>query len=219
MTVLSSHTLPCTAGAWLPNGKTLLTASLDSSLIHWDLRSSQPIFKSSIFCPAGTPDLDPSIHGITTMSIAPNGQIAACGSSNGLVKTVNLSNGNVVGRFTGHDEGESIEALLFVDVLGGQGGGKGVVLVSGGTDGKGFVWDIATGRVRAELKHDVSTGPSRVLALSMTDTMAGTHHITRCSPYTSSPPRHVRICRLFAQDMGCTYRYDNGRAQGSSGRR
>jgi ribosome assembly protein SQT1 len=62
----------------------------------------------------------------------------------------------VVGKLDGHAEGESIEALAFVDLLGGAGGGKGVVLVSGGTDGKGFVWDVATGRVRAELKHDVS---------------------------------------------------------------
>jgi ribosome assembly protein SQT1 len=61
----------------------------------------------------------------------------------------------------GHGEGESVEALAFVDLLGGAGsGGKGVVLVSGGTDGKGFVWDVATGRVRAELKHDVSFFPT-----------------------------------------------------------
>lgn len=156
MTVLSGHTLPCTAGSWLPSGKTLLTTSLDSTLIHWDPRSSVPLFKSSIFCPPNSPDIDPSIHGITHLAIAPNGQIAACGSSNGLVKTISVSNGNVVGRLTGHDEGESVEALVFVDLLAGQGGGKGVVLVSGGTDGKGFVWDLATGRVRAELKHDVS---------------------------------------------------------------
>lgn len=156
MTVLSGHTLPCTAGVWLPSGKSLLTTSLDSTLIHWDPRSSTPIFKSSIFCPPNSPEVDPEIHGITNLAIAPNGQIAACGSSNGLVKTVNISNGNVVGRLTGHNESESVEALVFVDLLAGQGGGKGVVLVSGGTDGKGFVWDLATGRVRAELKHDVS---------------------------------------------------------------
>lgn len=154
MTVLTGHTLPTTAGAWLPSGKTLLTVSADSTLIHWDPRSSQPLFKSSIFTAPNNPDLDPEVHGITTLAVAPNGQIAACGSGNGLVKTVNLANGNVVGRLTGHNEGESVEALVFVDVLGGQGGGKGVVLVSGGTDGKGFVWDLATGRVRAELKHD-----------------------------------------------------------------
>lgn len=63
----------------------------------------------------------------------------------------------MVNTLEGHREGESVEALQFVDVLGGAGGGRGLVLVSGGTDGKGFVWDIATGRVRAELMHDVST--------------------------------------------------------------
>jgi len=156
MGVLSGHTLPCTAGAWLPSGKTLVTASADSTLIHWDPRTSSPIFKSSIFCAPGSDQLDPELHGITALAIAPNGQIAACGSNNGLVKTVNLADGKVVGKLTGHDEGESVEALVFVDVLGGQGGGKGVVLVSGATDGKGFVWDLATGRVRAEIKHDVS---------------------------------------------------------------
>jgi ribosome assembly protein SQT1 len=108
--------------------------------------------------------MDPDVHGITTLAIAPNGQIAAVGSGNGLVKTVNLADGKSVGRFTGHEEGESIEALIFVDLLNGAGGGKGVVLVSGGTDGKGFVWDLASGRVRSELKHDVSRAePSRAL--------------------------------------------------------
>lgn len=217
MGVLSSHTLPSSAGAWLPNGKTLLTSSLDSTLIHWDPRTSQPIFKSSIFCPPNTPDLDPSVHGITTMTISPNGQIAACGSSNGLVKTVNLSNGNVVGRLTGHDEGESVEALLFVDVLGGQGGGKGVVLVSGGTDGKGFVWDTATSRVRAELKHDVSRLTTfRSLAPTALIIPLGTNHFTRCSPFTTPPSSHFRLGRFDPQDVGRPYRHLDSRAQRSS---
>lgn len=76
------------------------------------------------------------------------------GGSNGGVKLVNLSKGDVVTTLQGHAEGESVEALVFVDLLAGAGGGKGVVLVSGGTDGKGFVWDVATGRVRAELSHE-----------------------------------------------------------------
>lgn len=157
MTVLSSHTFSVTAGLFPPSGRNLLTASLDSSLILWDPRESSPVFKSSIFTSANNPMLDPSIHGITALAVSPNGQLAAAGSANGLVKIIALPAGNTVGTFAGHAEGESVEALVFVDVLGGAaGGGKGVVLVSGGTDGKGFVWDVATGRVRAELKHDVS---------------------------------------------------------------
>jgi ribosome assembly protein SQT1 len=156
MTVLSGHTMPVTAGVFPPPaGRQLLTASLDSSLILWNPTTSMPMFKTSVFCAANA-EMDPAEHGITALAVNPAGTIAAVGSAAGKVKLVSLPKGDVVGTLEGHAEGESIEALEFVDLLGGAGGGKGVVLVSGGTDGKGFVWDVATGRVRAELKHDVS---------------------------------------------------------------
>ncbi|KAK8850403.1 hypothetical protein IAR55_004321 [Kwoniella newhampshirensis] len=156
LSVMSSHTFPCTMGVFPPPlGRQLLTASLDSSLVLWDPRTSVPIFKTSIFIPANHHALDPSVHGITSLAVSPNGQIAAVGGANGRVKLVNLAKGDVISTLIGHAEGESVEALVFVDLLGGAaGGGKGVVVVSGATDGRGFVWDVATGRVRAELKHD-----------------------------------------------------------------
>ncbi|WVQ95588.1 hypothetical protein IAU59_002685 [Kwoniella sp. CBS 9459] len=156
LTVLSAHTMPSTTGLFPPPlGRQLLTASLDSTLILWDPRTSSPVWKTSIFTPPNSPELDPAEHGITSLAVSPNGQIAAVGSSSGKVKLVNLTKGDTLGNLVGHAEGESIEALVFVDLLGGAaGGGKGVVCVSGATDGKGFVWDVATGRVRAELQHD-----------------------------------------------------------------
>ena len=156
MTVLSSHTLSTTCGLFPPPlGRQLLTTSLDSTLILWEISTSTPVFKSSIFTAPNSPDLDPATDGITALAISPNGQIAAVGGAAGGVKLVNLPKGDVVSSLAGHAEGESVEALVFVDLLNGQGGGKGVVLVSGGTDGKSFVWDVNTGRVRAELHHDV----------------------------------------------------------------
>ena len=158
LTVLSSHTLPSTAGFFPPPlGRQLLTTSLDSTLILWEVNSSAPIFKTSIFCPPNSAEMDPATHGITSLAVSLNGQLAAVGGANGLVKLVSLAKGDVVATLQGHIEGDSVEALVFVDLLSGAGGGKGVVLVSGGTDGKGFVWDVATGRVRAELRHDVSS--------------------------------------------------------------
>ncbi|WWD20585.1 hypothetical protein CI109_105061 [Kwoniella shandongensis] len=156
LAVMSSHTFPSTVGVFPPPlGRQLLTASLDSTLILWDPRTSTPIFKTSMFIPANHSELDPSVHGITSLAVSPNGQIAAVGSANGRVRLVNLAKGDIISTLIGHAEGESVEALVFVDLLGGAaGGGKGVVVVSGATDGKGFVWDVATGRVRAELKHD-----------------------------------------------------------------
>ena len=157
MTVLTSHTFPVTCGIFPPpNGRQLLTASLDSTLILWDVSSSTPAWKSFIFCPPHFTDVDPAEHGITALAVSPNGQIAAVGGAAGGVKIVGLAKGDVVATLTGHGEGESVEALVFIDLLNGAGGGKGVVLVSGGVDGKGFVWDVNTGRVRAELAHDVS---------------------------------------------------------------
>ncbi|OCF78470.1 ribosome assembly protein SQT1 [Kwoniella mangroviensis CBS 8886] len=158
LTVLSSHTMSSTSGLFPPPaGRQLLTASLDSSLILWDPRTSVPVWKSSMFTAANSPELDPSEHGITSLAVSPNGQIAAVGSASGKVKLVNLTNGSTLNTLVGHPEGESIEALVFVDLLGGAaGGGKGVVCVSGATDGKGLVWDVHTGRVRAELKHEES---------------------------------------------------------------
>ncbi|KAK4688276.1 ribosome assembly protein SQT1, partial [Tremellales sp. Uapishka_1] len=154
MTVLSSHTDSCSAGLFPAPYKSLLTASLDSTLILWDPRTSQSLFKTSIFCPPNSPNLDPTVHGITALAVSPDGKLAAVGSNNGSVRLVNLPKGDIVGRLEGHAEGESVEALEFVDLLNGAGGGKGVVVVSGGTDGRGFVWDVATARVRAEIKHD-----------------------------------------------------------------
>ena len=100
--------------------------------------------------------MDPASHGITALAVSPNGQLAAVGGASGLVKLINLTAGNTVNTFKGHTEGESVEALQFIDVLGGAGGGKGLLLITGGTDGKGFVFDVASGRARAELKQDVS---------------------------------------------------------------
>lgn len=156
MAVLSSHTYPTTSGVFTESPGGILTTSEDSTLILWDPRTSSPVWKTSVFAHANVMELDPSVAGITALAVSPNGQLAAVGSANGLVKLVNVARGDVIARLEGHKEGDSVEALVFVDLLAGAGGGKGVVLVSGGTDGKGFVWDVATGRVRAELQHDVS---------------------------------------------------------------
>lgn len=158
MTVLSGHTMPVTAGEFPPpNGRQLLTASLDSTLILWNPTAGTPMFKLPVFCGDNASELDPSVDGITALAVSPNGALAAVGSAGGEVKLISLPKGDIVSKLEGHSEGESVEALVFVDLLGGAGGGKGTVLVSGGVDGKGFVWDVHTGRVRAELKHDVST--------------------------------------------------------------
>lgn len=76
------------------------------------------------------------------------------GGVNGGVRVVSLTKGDVVGGLEGHREGESVEAVQFVD-LAGAGAGSGTV-VTGGTDGKACIWDLSTMRLRATLEHEVS---------------------------------------------------------------
>jgi len=243
ITVLSSHTLAATCGLFPPPlGRQLLTTSLDSTLILWEISSSTPIFKSSIFSPPNNPEQDPAESGITSLAIAPNGQICAVGSAHGLVKVVGLEKGNVVATLKGHGYGESVEALKFVDLLNGAGGGKGVVLVSGGTDGKGFVWDVTTGRVRAELTHDVSvlsrssssSSPSasypftcfchtlRTMCMWRNANLTngnklttGTNNFSRTPLFPKSPPSHLGLGRRYAENLGYPYRCLDSHAQRS----
>lgn len=68
---------------------------------------------------------------------------------------ISLSKGDVVGALDGHKEGESVEAVQFVD-LSGAGAGSGVV-VTGATDGTACIWDLSTMRLRASMEHNVSS--------------------------------------------------------------
>ena len=70
------------------------------------------------------------------------------------MRVVSLSKGEVVATLGGHTEGESIEAIEFVELTGSASSGPGVV-VTGATDGKALIWDLSTMRLRATLQHEV----------------------------------------------------------------
>lgn len=92
------------------------------------------------------------LENITSLAINASSTLAVVGGTSGSVRVVSLSKGEVVGALGGHAEGESIEAVLFVDLMGTGSSG---VIVTGGTDGKACVWDLATMRLRATLEHQV----------------------------------------------------------------
>ena len=134
-----------------PDGKRLLTGSADGSLILWDPRSASPIWKRS------AEDARFGIeNGVTSLAVNAAGTIAVVGGANGEVRVVNLSKGEVLGRLEGHSEGESIEAIEFME-LGGGSTSAGVV-VTGGTDGRACIWDLTTMRLRVSVAHSVSQG-------------------------------------------------------------
>lgn len=124
-----------------------MTACADGTLILWDPRSPAPVWKLS------SADARFDLEGITSLAINASSSLAVVGGTSGGVRSVNLNKGEIVGALDGHQEGESVEAVQFID-LAGAGVGAGVV-ITGGTDGKACVWDLSTMRLRATLEHNV----------------------------------------------------------------
>ncbi|KAG1842020.1 ribosome biogenesis protein Sqt1 [Suillus subalutaceus] len=145
MQVFAGHSGPVQCGEFTPDGKRIVTASEDGTLMYWDPRSPTPLFKLS------PQDARFDLENITSLAINASSTLAVVGGTSGSVRVVSLSKGEVVGALGGHAEGESVEAVQFVD-LAGTGSSPGVV-VTGGTDGKACVWDLTTMRLRATLEH------------------------------------------------------------------
>jgi len=166
MNVFSGHTGPVTCGRFTPDGRKLITASEDGTLLVWDPRNAAPLSK-----------LQPGDSrfnletGITSMCISPDSKVVVVGGSAGAIRVVNLSNIDdggaalVVGVLKGHADGESIEGLEFVDLLGNANGNTSQAppkanasspnnLISVSTDGKATIWDLSSSKVRCEAIHD-----------------------------------------------------------------
>lgn len=155
MQVFTGHIGPVTCGEFTPDGKRIITADQEGNLIYWDPRSSAPVFK------LGAEDARFDLDGITSLAVNPASTLAVVGGAAGGVRVVSLSKGKVVNALGGHTEGESIEAIVFVDLTGADPTSPGVV-ITGATDGKALIWDLTTMRQRTLLQHDVSSPSSSV---------------------------------------------------------
>ncbi|KAI6039902.1 ribosome biogenesis protein Sqt1 [Pisolithus marmoratus] len=146
MQVYSGHTGPVQCGEFTPDGKRIVTACTGGFLIVWDPRSTAPIFK------VGPGDARFDLGGITSLAINPSSTLAVVGGELGGIRVVSLSKGEIVGAPGGHADGQSVEALSFAELTGVSG-----LVVSGGADGKAYIWDLNTMRARATLDHGEET--------------------------------------------------------------
>lgn len=152
MQVFAGHESPIQAGEFTPDGKRIVTADQLGTLILWDPRTPSPVWKLS-------PAADGRFAlegGITSLAVNPSSSLVVVGGGEGGVRVVNLAKGTVVGALVGHEEGESVEAVAFVEFGGGAtvGQGSGVV-ATGGTDGKICIWDLSLMKLRSTLQHSV----------------------------------------------------------------
>lgn len=174
MQVFAGHTEPVHAGNFTPDGtsspypdfpdtctteplmrlprtlgKRIVTASSDGTLILWDPRQPGPVWK--LTPQDGRFAMD---GGITSLAINSTSTLAVVGGADGGIRVVNLNKGDLVGALEGHAQGESVEAVEFIELTGAGVGSN--VVVTGGTDGKACIWDLSTMRLRSTLEHSVS---------------------------------------------------------------
>jgi ribosome assembly protein SQT1 len=82
---------------------------------------------------------------LTSLAINPASAIVAVGGTEGLVKLLNLTNGNLLATL-GARTGESIETLAWATTL--------PLLAIGSVDGRIYLYDTQTFRLRNTLVHD-----------------------------------------------------------------
>lgn len=90
------------------------------------------------------------------MATNPASTIAVVGGAGGELRVVNLAKGEVIGVLEGHKEGESVEAIEFVDWSATAAAGASIV-ATGATDGQICIWDLTSMKLRSILTHTVST--------------------------------------------------------------
>ncbi|TFK75235.1 ribosome biogenesis protein Sqt1 [Pluteus cervinus] len=147
MQVFAGHSGPVNCGEFTPDGKRIISACAGGTVLFWDPRSPTPLFKLS------ADDARFDLDGITSIGVNPSSTLAIVGGAAGGVRVISLSKGEIVSTLGGHTEGESIEAITFVDLTGSSNTGPGVA-VTGGTDGKICIWDLSTMRLRTTLQHE-----------------------------------------------------------------
>ncbi|KAK9765551.1 60S ribosomal subunit assembly or modification protein [Basidiobolus ranarum] len=138
MNVFVGHTGPVTCGRFTHDGKKIVTASEDCSLIVWDPKTASALVKIT--------SEDARFHqeSINCLAINKDDTLIVTGSADNTARLINLQNGNILGALENHSE--SVEAVGFCDSL--------PVFATGSVDGKINVWDVTTMRLRSSCQHE-----------------------------------------------------------------
>jgi WD40 repeat protein/energy-coupling factor transporter ATP-binding protein EcfA2 len=121
------HTNVVIAVAVSPDGRTVLTASADNSLILWDINTGEALQRFG-----GHTDW---VFGVV---YTPDGRRAISASTDGTARVWDLWPGNLIQQFDTADQ----SAIKAVDIS-----ADGTLAVSGHEDGEVMVWDTGTGHV------------------------------------------------------------------------
>ncbi|ORY92277.1 WD40-repeat-containing domain protein [Syncephalastrum racemosum] len=138
MNIFNGHAAPVTAGCFTPDGKKIVTVSEDTSMIVFDPKSANAIYRLS------GDDARFHTEPLTTVAVNRESTLAITGSMDGKSRLINLTSGHIVASLENHEE--SIETADFCDVL--------ALAATGSTDGNISIWDVQTQRLRLTLSHE-----------------------------------------------------------------
>lgn len=129
-----------------------------------------------------------------------------------------MAKGEVIGALEGHKEGESVEAIEFVDWSATSAvGGTASIVATGATDGKICIWDLTTMKLRTTLSHNVSAvfvsclrflsvnrySQDSITSIHASPTSTGLgHHITSSSSDKTLKTWDTRSGQLLAEHRG-----------------
>ncbi len=130
--VVSGHTGPVSVLTLYADGKTVATGSADKTIELWN--------KADTDKPLHT--LTGHTGGITAMDFSVDGKLLASGSSDKTVRLWDLTTGQFIQTFTGHTSEVGAVIFLADKALVGIALAKAKALVSGGSDGTVFIWDL-----------------------------------------------------------------------------
>ncbi|OAX34526.1 WD40 repeat-like protein, partial [Rhizopogon vinicolor AM-OR11-026] len=140
---MRGHTDRVRGVAPLPDGRRIITCSLDGSLRLWDLESGTQI---------GGGWRDGDKGAVMTIALSPNGKTVASGSVTGIVTWWDVETKKVISRWTGHSE--SVESVCW--------SADGEHVVSGARDGTVRVWDVKSSKT---ILGPIKTGHDGVYAV------------------------------------------------------
>jgi len=192
MQVFAGHEGPVQTGVFTADGKRIITGDSAGTLILWDPRSPTPVWKMT-----PTTARFGMTEGITAVASNPASTIAVVGGSEGELRVVNLAKGEVLEALEGHQPGESVEAIEFVD-WGATAASASSIVATGATDGKICVWDLTSMKLRYTLTHDDAITS---IHASPSSTSRG-HHITSSSADKTLRTWDTRTGRLLQEHTG-----------------